>query len=51
MFRGVLDFEDNYSGDKIFDLTSSCLFLVKCVMSTLKNSSYIYVIKHIITKL
>ena len=30
-YLGVPDFEDNLFGDKIFDQTSSCLILVKCV--------------------
>ena len=30
-FRGVLNFEDHFSHDKIFDKTSSGLFLIKCV--------------------
>ena len=46
-FRGVLDFEDNLFGDKIFDLHPVVYFLSSVL--TLKNSSDINVIRHIKT--
>ena len=48
-FLGVLDFEEHLFHDKIMDQSSLVYFLLS--MSTLKNSSDIYVFRHIITKI